>query len=549
MIPRKKQSSRFFTKIELAVGLDATLVAVWLHFIFLRHAGALWRDEAGGVQVATLPGIGEMWRMLPHGGFPAGFPMIVRIWTAVGFGDDSGLRLLGFLIGLSVLAALWWNAWIMGRGIPLLSLGLLAANITLVSAGDSLRAYGCGSFFMLLSLGLVWTLMRLPDWKRFLAASLAGILSVQCLYQNAFLLLAVCGSAAWVCLRRGQWRTSLVVLAAGLPAALSLVPYIKPVRQAQDWWIISKIGLDPSIVWENLSSALATPLEWQKWVWIGMFLLVVGAGIASLLKKTTATDIAENDLTLFAATACVAGSAAFFVFLWLAQLPTQPWQYLALITFVAACVDATLADWLKRHHVLPIIFVGVMVCMPLPRTIELAKYRQTNIDVIAAQLQKSAATNDLIIVYPWYCGVTFGRYYHGQTPWITLPDLADHRFHRYDLLKEKLRATEPIKPVLDRAAATLASGHHLWIVGELPPPQPGETRAPDLPPAPNNTYGWFDAPYSYVWGLQLRQSLATNADQVEPVPVASPTRVNPFENLPLTVVAGWRSKPSSTVPN
>jgi hypothetical protein len=278
---------------------------------------------------------------------------------------------------------------------------------------------------------------------------------------------------------------------------------------------------------------------------MGMFLLAAGAGIASLLKKTTDTDITGNNLTLFAATACVTGSAAFFVFLWLAQLPTQPWQYLALITFVAACVDAALADWLQRHRILPVIFVGV----PLPRATELAKYSETNIDAIAAQLQKSAATNDLIIVYPWYCGVTFERYYHGQTPWITLPDLADHRFHRYDLLKEKLRATEPIQPVLDRAAATLASGHHLWIVGELPPPQPGETSAPNLPPAPNSAYGWSDETYSYVWGRQLQQSLSTNASHVEAVPVASSTHVNPVENLSLTVVAGWRSKPSSTAPN
>jgi len=547
--PPKKQSPQFSSQTGLAAALAATLAAAWLHFIFLRNAGALWRDEAGGVQVATLPGLGEMWRMLPHGGFPAFFPMAVRAWTALGLGDDAGLRLLGFLIGLSVLAALWWNARAMGHRIPLLALGLLAANITLVRDGDELRAYGCGSLFIVLSLGLVWSLMRTPDWKRFLAASIVGVFSVQCLYQNAFILLAVCASAAVVCLRRRQWRTAVVVLAAGLPAALSLIPYLKPVKEAQDWWIISKIGLNAQVVWMNLSSALAAQLEWQKWIWIGMFLLAVGAGIAPLRKKPADTGIAENDLPLFAATACATGSAGFFIFICLAQLPTQPWQYLVLITFVAACVDAALANWLQRHRILPAIFAGAMICTALPGAAKLAECRQTDIDVIAAQLQTSAAPSDLIIVYPWYNGVTFGRYYHGKTPWTTLPELADYRFHRYDLLKEKLRATAPIKPVLDRVSATLASGHRIWIVGDLPKPQPGETEAPDLPPAPNSPYGWFDAPYSIVWGLQLNQLLIASARDIEPVPLPKSNCVSSYEDLSLAVAASWRQQPSSAAPN
>jgi len=551
MKARNETPTQLAGPIELGVGLAATLAAMWLHFIFLRHAGALWRDEAGGVQLANLPSIGGMWQMLPHGGFPAFFPIAVRAWTALGLGDDAGLRLFGFLIGLSVLAALWINARIMGYRVPMLSLAWLGANITLVRAGDSLRAYGCGSLFAVLCLGLTWRLMRSPDWKRFLLASLAGILSVQCLYQNAFLLLAVCASAAWACLPRRQWRTALVVLAAGLPAMLSLLPYLEPVRHSQDWWIISKTGFNFTLVWRNLSFALAGPQAWPKWVWIGIFLLIVVAGIAALLKRNADADTFKNDLTLFAAGAGLAGSTGFFIFIWLAQLPTQPWQYLPLITFVTACMDAALLPGLQRQRIPLAVFAALMICMLLPRSADLAKCRQTNIDLIAAQLQKSAAPDDFIILYPWYCGVTFGRYYQGQTPWVTLPALSDYRFHRYDLLKEKLQATSPIAPVVARAFATLASGHRLWIIGRLPGPQPGETSVPELPPAPNGPYGWLDAPYTYVWGRQLAQPLSNYAGKIELVPVTSPTSVSPLEDedLPLFVLAGWRSPTPPATPH
>ena len=548
METRKEQPTQLAGRIELAVALAATLASVWLHWIFLRHAGGLWRDEAGGVGVATLRSLGEMWQMLPHGGFPVFFPMLVRAWTALGLGDDSGLRLLGFLIGLSVLAALWSNARIMGYRIPLLALGLLGTNVTVVRAGDSLRAYGCGSLFAMLSLGLIWSLMRTPNWKKYLVASLVGVVSVQCLYQNAFLLLAVCGSAAFVCLLRQRRRSALIVLAAGLPAALSLVPYIEPVRQSQSWWILSQAAVDGKTVWNNLSSALATPEDWETCIWIGFFLLTLAAGVVALLKRKADAGITENDLTLFAATACVAGCLAFFIFIWLAQL-NAAWHFVPLITFVAACMDAAMSHWLQRHRIPLILLVGLLICILFPGKAEVVKCRMTNLDLIASQLQKHAAPDDFIIVYPWYFGVSFGRYYQGQTPWTTLPALSDHRFHRYDLMKEKMQATAPIEPLRAHAVATLASGHRLWLVGGLPGPPPGETRVPELPPAPNGPSGWFEASYGYVWARQLAQSLVTNAGEIELVSVPSATEIDSDEDPKLFVVAGWRSPTPTAAPN
>ena len=73
---------------------------------------------------------------------------------------------------------------------------------------------------------------------------------------------------------------------------------------------------------------------------------------------------------------------------------------------------------------------------------------------MAAEVSQKAGPNDLVIVHPWYYGLTFAYYYRGTAPWTTLPPLADYRFHRYDLLKAELQRTNAIEPVFERLQST-----------------------------------------------------------------------------------------------
>jgi len=528
--------------LEWYVCVGTTVIAVCLHVVRLFHAGALWRDEVGQVQLATLPTLRELWQMLTHDSFPLLFPLLTRLWAGLGFGDtDCGLRVLGVAIGIGMLATLWWVTQVLGRRKPLVALGFLAVNATAVQWGDSIRAYGLGALLLLITLGSVWRLVERPSTARFLAASAFGVLSVQCLYQNAFLLAAICGSATLVCLRHRHFRTALLCIIAVVPAWISLLPYVGGVKESQSWWIVEKAGFRPGFAWASFSDAFGTPPWLGPLIWIGMFVFAVWTGLATLERPVSRRDEISVELPLFAGSTALIGAFGFFLFLWNVGLPTQPWYWLPVMPLIAVCVQVALSEYVARNAAAWAWGVGVLVLVSVPPTIWRVVERQTNIDSVAHILNERVDEADLVVVLPWYLGVSFNRYYNGAAEWITIPPIADHRFHRYDLLKEKLAASDPLGPVLERVRQTLRAGKKVWIVGILPRPQPGETGVPRLPPAPHSRWGWFDEPYNYAWGRQTRHSIETAATKIELIVEAGKAkRVSRYENVGLLVASGYR---------
>lgn len=535
--------TQFAKRMPLGVCLTATLAGVWLRFVYLTHAGGLWRDETSGVQLATLPAFSETWRMLAHDSFPVFFFALVRAWTALGLGaNDFTLRLLGGLIGLGVLGAMWLNARLMGFRLPYISLALLAANLTLVSWGDSLRAYGCGSGFILLTLGLVWKLTQAPGRANFFFAALAAILSVQTLFQNIFLVAAASGAGAILCARNRQWKTTGWVLGVALLAGASQVPYVPLIIESQKWWLLQKTGFDFDRAVNDLTLATGSLAVWPLLGWLVLTAITLAAGWSA--RKTPARDarISSEDRPFFAALALGLGIAGFFLFLRLAALPTEPWYFLPLMVFAAA-MDAALASRLRRLRLWPAVLMAVMVGLLFPATWKFARYRQTNIDLLAIELNKQAQPGDLIVVTLWSCGVTFARYYTGPAEWTTLPPLEDHRFHRMDLIEKSFEAKPALKRVLDQVAQTLASGHAVWLVGSLPEPRPGEIKPPELPKLPpgDHAFDYQDGIfYGYVWERQVEYLITTRAKSMEIVPVHPETRINPYEKLSLFKALGRR---------
>jgi hypothetical protein len=536
MMRSSEHRFRASARVERAVCAAAALAAVALHAVFLASAGGLWRDEASLVRLATFETIGETWRMLGHESFPALFPAAVRGWSALGLaGSDHGLRCLGFLVGLALLGSLWLSAHAYGRALPFVSLALLAANATVIRWGGSLRGYGLGAALMVLTAALVWRAVSAPSPRRAAAAAIMGIASVQCLYQNAFLLAAVCCAGLAVCARRGRRGAALGVLAIGAAAALSLLPYAGIVAASREWWIVEKRGFDAEVAFYNLYRALGSPMKWQALAWIGLGSAALARGLASFRKRGPGEEARSGDLPLFSTLSLALGTIAFVLFLVSAKLPTQPWYWLPLMPFAASCIDAALAETLERRRIPRIVFVAAMVAVPFVPALKSAAARQTNMDLLAARVAEEAKPGDFVVVYPWYYGVAFDRYYTGEAPWETLPPLEDSRIHRYDLLKEQLAADNPIDPVLERVGEALATGGRVWIVGGLPPPRAGETAPSDLPPAPGGEHGWSDVPYNFLWGRTFERFITARASSVEMIPPASGLRVSPYERASLSL--------------
>jgi hypothetical protein len=424
----------------------------------------------------------------------------------------------------------------MRNGAPLLAVTLAGLNVTMVRTGDSLRGYGLGSALAVLTLAIIWRLACRPSLATFSCAVAVAVLSVQSLYQNAFLLFAACGGGFVLCAVERRWRDTLPLFAVGAAAAISLLPYIPLIIRAQDSYIIAKVGFLFSHGWEQLSVAAGSPLPVFTWVWVALWIGALATAIFVLFWRRDRPSEHVRGLILFAGTSLGLGAAGYAFFLKLAEFPTQPWYYAPLMAFSVVCLDTIfLGAWRWARPaimILAMVTTAAAFVFALPPVI----CRQTNVDFIAAQLSTQVAPVDYVIVHPWHCGTTFNRYYKGAAPWTTLPPLEDHGVHRYDLLKAEMQKKDPIAPVIDRITSTLQSGHRVWLVGILPFT---ENPLPKILPAPNNPWGWFDPHYSFHWGVEVTQFLSAHSRRSDVVIPPSTNCVNPFENLQLVAVAGW----------
>ncbi len=545
-------SKSFWRKISLAEWSVAgllTIAAAFLHGVFFYHAGALWRDETGIVNIGLLPSWEEVWNTLPHDHCPILFPALVRVWSEAGPGaTDTSLRILGLGIGLLLLAAFWMTNRMIGRSLPLFSLSLAALNFTVITFGDSLRAYGLASAFILLTFGLVWRFLEMPVWRRGLTAGIAAVLSVQALYQNAFLVLAVCLAGIALCISRRQYRPALAVLAIGFVAALSLVPYIKPLLAAQTWWAVSKTGAGAYDFLDQMIEI--TGGHSSNWFLCAWFMSVISAaalGIGHGLLDRKKNAAGPQDVCFFAGFALAVSFAAYGFFFKLAALVAEPWYCIPLIGFIAVCCDVVLPRMHQALRLGIMIVAVVSLLIAWPATYSKVQQRWTNGDQLAVTLAQSISPDDLVIVHPWYYGLTFARYYHGGAVWKTLPPIEDYRFHRYDLIRQKLQMTNAIQPVLETAEATLRSGRRIWIVGEVPILNSSNPPPADLPPAPNGPKGWLDSPYTHAWGTKLGYILASHATNATRLVDPSTRGPKPWESMGLTVVSGWNELAQTNV--
>lgn len=547
-LPATNLGRRLLSKITFGVALAVTLGAAWMHLTFLRHAGGLWRDEVNSLGVANLPTLGDVWSHLQFDSFPILWLLGVRFLTALGLAGDQALRIDGFLVGLGIIGAVWLAARSFRHPAPVLGLALFALCPAVVCWGDSVRAYGSGVLLILVTTALLWRLVDAPSKRRTVLAAVFAVASVQCHYYNSMLLFGLGLGAAAVGLRRRSGRSVVLVLGVCAFAAATMLPYLAVFRNVGDWNMLVKT--DPftfGVFWAKLKETLAPAGTWVIWAWGAFLSLALAAGGLGLLApKLLRLGDKQRDVSLFALVALLVGSAAYYGFLCVLGYPTQPWYYLALLAFTAVCGEAILAatflsfPWLGSAG---LALAAVAAGFSLPRALPAADLRLTNVDLVVTALRPLAVKGDLVIVNPWYCGITFDHYNHLPADWVTLPPISFHQFHRYDLLKPQMMAadqTAPMQPVLRQIQTALQAGHRVYLVGglEFLPPNQG---LPVLPPAPGSQFGWSDFPYIRVWSMQAARFIQNHALQAQqiPVPAGEAHTVNGWENLPVLAVQGW----------
>ena len=527
-------------KTELIIGMILTLTAIFLHSIFMQCAGAFWRDEAESIALSIMPSISDTWHYLNYTAFPILPSLILRLWIGLVMGSEWGLRAFGFMMGVSILGMLWLNGRLLGYRVPLLSIALFVFNPLSIQVGDAIRPYGIGIFLMLLTFGLLWKVTQEARPWQIAAGTIAVILSVQCLYQNAFFILSTISAGVIVTIRDKQWKKAILLVAIGMAGAVSLLPYQQIIKKSYDGAIIMKSFMGFLSIWHALSKALSAS-GWITFnVWIGLSILGICVCIYFQVVRLN-PDISKTwrDITLFCTITVIIYAVLFLLFLRFVSI-VRVWYYLPLMAVAAVFLDVIFGS-LNLWSVLRIVLAILAAIATFGVSWQTIHVRQTNMDIIASTIEKSASKDDLIVVNPWYLAVGFQWYYHGTAPFTTLPPIEDYKVHRYDLIKAKMASADSIEPVLSETSRILKSGGSVWIVGWMRGVPPPKNYLPQpLPPAPNSIYGWSENEYTISWEQQFMHLILSHSTQGSVLPPVTDKPINPLENCSIATDQGWR---------
>jgi hypothetical protein len=148
---------------------------------------------------------------------------------------------------------------------------------------------------------------------------------------------------------------------------------------------------------------------------------------------------------------------------------------------------------------------------------------------------------DFVLVVPWNNGVSFNRYYRGAARWSTVPEIGFYRFHRYDLIKQLMMASDqssPVTSVIGNVAAALSTGHRVFLVGNIELPQSGPP--PLLPPAPLPDRRWPSDRYADQWSRLATYYVQQHAEGISQLAIETRAPKSKYENLSVLVAEGWR---------
>jgi len=524
-LPRSDQAIRW---CEFAVAGLITLLIVYLHVQFWRSAGALWRDEVCSVNVATASSLSESWRLLAFENQPLLHYLVLRAWCGSLGTSDIGMRALGLIIGVLLVAAIWFACWLLKKTPPLWALTIFGLNPYTFRA-DSLRPHGLGLIWIVLTFAFVWqlTFQDRPKRVTVLLAAMAAVMSVQTVFLEIFVVGAICAASAAVFASKRNWRGIGLSVGIGAISALSLLPYLSLIREAQQW-------NDIRAVTHSLGYASAAFLQILTFgdvflasVFVALVLLAMACAVVPRLRERVAIEVSHgSDNFTFAALACLFAAIGTFGFLWVLKFPLQDRYYLPLLAVLALSITVAVSV-LQRSSGARV--VSLLACIVLAAGLfghanNHTKLRLTNCDLAATVVTEQAQADDLVLMTRFAYGITFQRYYRGSVPWHAIPDIDDYSLFRWDLVKNAMEQADPMHDLLVRAESTLRAGHKILLVGPLGT----QTREPAVIEGSLN-----------VWRQQLLDLLNRHATDGQNYPLPNKGIIDQVERLSVTIVSGW----------
>ncbi len=525
-------------RTEWALALGLTGFLLWLHVQNWWYAPWLWRDEISTLQIATAPTLAELWRRMEWESSPLTWPLALRGWSALGLGESAlALRALALAVGVGVIASLWLALRRIAGTLPLLALLLVAANPFVLRFGDTLRAYGFGLLLATLLAIALWRLTLRVGRREVVVAALLAVASVQALYHNAVVVLALCSGCAAAWALRGRLREAMAPLALGGLAAASLLPYVGPLGRARAWNVVIRAPVDLAWLVGRLRAAVELEAPWLSLVWLGLAFAALGLCAREVARGPTAAvqPADARAQAVFFAVALLVGVVAYTAFLVQVGYPTQAWYYFSLLGLAAVLIEASLRFALRgalAWRVARIALVVVALAGVAPALWRSTPARLTNFDRLAAELEARSRPGDLVVVTPWYLGISFAHYYGGVLPWLTVPDVSDHALTRYDQIKGIMGDPDAVPQSAERVRQTLQQGGRVWLVGDLPFIA-GNPVAHPPPIAPDPRLGWSELHYQVLWSRIIAHALQAHASAVEKIPIDGLGVVSPFESPPL----------------
>jgi hypothetical protein len=521
-----------------------TLLILFFQVKLFSNAGAFWRDEVSTILVAKQASWNAMFAALSHDSFPALLSTLLRLWIASGLGaTDVGIRIFGLILSMTMVPALWISARFLKLRPPLLALTLVAFNPTCFYWSSTIRSYALAASLIIILFGLMFAFMKTPTrWLAFLAVTTA-IMSVQANYQSTYLIFAICTASSVLCLFNNMKNRAFFCFLIGVPAAISLLPYIPTINAVMRWNIMVRMPLSVGFIIKKVLEALGAGGFIITILWLVLLSLTIWKPISEPkinFKNLRTLNIQKQ---FYAALIIAIALPATIIFIMYVGYPTQVWYYIPLMALAGIAIETSISTYVNtlKSRIIYIMLTILIVLLSMMPIWQDAHTRRTNIDLIAIQLQREASPKDLIILNPFWYTISFSYYYKGDTPWLALPGVTpDLAVDPYPTVYDLMSLKDPMQPIFVRMRETLERGNRIWFVGSFMVPK-RKTRLLTLGPAPDPTYHWNNGVFVTSWSLRVGDFVQTHTLHKTSSIISSSQKVNEFENIPLVVVSGWRS--------